>query len=164
MLPPSRVTGRATVVSHADRAVTTTTESQAGRRSAIAAKLYVGNLDAQTTKEELNELFAAAGTIIEIFLPIDRDTGQPRGFAFVEFSSEAEAVDATTRFNGHELNGRPLVINPARDRPPRPSGGGSRQFRSSGPPPGPGGFGGDKRNFKNKGSRKGIRGRKRSLY
>jgi RNA recognition motif-containing protein len=124
--------------------------------------LFVGNLDYATTEGELTSLLSAAGQIVDVFLPTDRATGRPRGFAFVEFSKEEEAAEAIRMFNGYDLNGRQLNINPAEDRPQR--SGGSRGFRPSDGPPGPGGFGpGGGRPFKSKGSRRGLRGRKRSL-
>lgn len=101
-----------------------------------------------------------------VHLPTDRETGRPRGFAFVEFSSEAEAAEAIRLFNDHDVDGRKLRLNPADDRPPRADG-----FRPD-RPPGPlfgaspfGDAGRSSRNkpFKRKGSRRGIRGRKRSL-
>ncbi len=108
-------------------------------------------------------------------LPTDRETGRPRGFAFVEFASEAEAAEAIRMFNGRELGGRKLNVNAADDRPRRSDG--PRPYRPSGPPAGPddfggGGFGGggggagrppQGRRFKSKGSRRGLRRRKRSL-
>jgi len=113
--------------------------------------------------DELTQLLSEAGQIVDVYLPTDRRTGRPRGFAFVEFASDDEAAKAIETFNGREINGRKLNINAAEDRPARPAG--TRTFRPSGPPPGPGGGfgGGGGRPFKSKGSRKGLRGRKRSL-
>ena len=91
---------------------------------------------------------------MDVHLPQDREMGQPRGFAFVEYSKESEAAAAIEQFNGHELAGRALRVNEAEERPPRR--GGSPHSR---PPQGAYG----KRPFKNKGSRRGIRRRKRSL-
>jgi len=122
----------------------------------------VGNLDYATTEGDLTGLLSAAGQIVDVYLPSDRATGRPRGFAFVEFSNENESAEAIRMFNGYELNGRQLNINPAEDRPQRP--GGSRGFRPPDGPPGQGGFSqGGGRPFKSKGSRRGLRGRKRSL-
>jgi RNA recognition motif-containing protein len=96
-----------------------------------------------------------------LVLPVDRETGRPRGFAFVEYSSEAEATAAAERFNGQELEGRALRINPAEDRPRGPRGGhgDGGGFRGSSNP-----FEGGRRPFKSKGSRRGLRARKRGGY
>ncbi len=93
----------------------------------------------------------AAGTITDIYLPSDRATGQPRGFAFVTYSTDEEAASAIERFNGHDLDGRALRVNLAEERPPR-----ARGFAPSG---GSDFFGG--RPSKPKGSRRGLRARKR---
>jgi cold-inducible RNA-binding protein len=120
----------------------------------MSAKVFVGNLSFQTTKEELSDFLSEAGTIVDVFLPNDRVTGRPRGFAFVEFASDVEAEAAIERFNGKDLNGRSLNLNPAQDRAPRaprpPMGAGNMPFDGGRP-------------VKNKGSRRGLRGRKRSL-
>ncbi|MBI4509005.1 MAG: RNA-binding protein [Deltaproteobacteria bacterium] len=123
----------------------------------MPSKLFVGNLSFRTTKDDLQKLMQAAGTITDIYLPIDRATGQPRGFAFVTYSTDEEAASAIARFNGHDLDGRALRVNLAEERPPRPRG-----FA----PPGPrfdGGsdFFGGGRASKPKGSRRGLRARKR---
>jgi cold-inducible RNA-binding protein len=136
-------------------------------------------LNFSTTKEELMALLAEAGQVVNVHLPTDRETGRPRGFAFVEFSQASEATDAITRFNNREVGGRRLNVNPADDRPRR--AGERPAFRPSGgaPPysaPGPSSFGEQRddfgggagagapgRPFKNKGSRRGLRARKRSL-
>lgn len=98
-------------------------------------------------------------------LPTDRETGRPRGFAFVEFSSEAEAAEAIRLFNERELGGRKLILNAAEDRR---RGDGPRAARPFSAPLQPTGFGDGGRPphgkpFKSKGSRRGLRGRKRSL-
>ncbi len=110
-------------------------------------------------------MLSAAGSIVDVYLPTDRETGRPRGFAFVEFSSDAEAAAAIQLFHDREVGGRKLTVNAAEDRPRRTDG--PRPFRSSGPAFGSGapGGGGPSRDrvFKRKGSRRGLRGRKRSL-
>src|SRR5437667_11442243 len=92
----------------------------------MATKLYVGNLAFQTTSEELQELFAQAGTVQSASVVEDRDTGRSRGFGFVEMSSNEEAAAAIDQFNGKEVNGRALKVNEAKPRENR--GGGGRGF------------------------------------
>jgi RNA recognition motif-containing protein len=97
----------------------------------MTTKLYVGNLSYETTEQELQELFAQAGGVASVALPTDRDTGRPRGFGFVEMSSEDEARKAITMFNGQTLRDRQLKVNESRPR----EEGGSRSgggFRSGG--------------------------------
>jgi len=103
----------------------------------MATKLYVGNLAFQTTSEELQELFAQAGTVQSASVVEDRDTGRSRGFGFVEMSSNEEAAAAIDQFNGKEVNGRALKVNEAKPRENR--GGGGRGFSG-----GRGGFGGNR--------------------
>jgi RNA recognition motif-containing protein len=93
----------------------------------MSKKLYVGNLAFQTTSQDLQELFAQAGTVESASVIEDRDTGQSKGFAFVEMSSEEEAAAAIEQFNGRELAGRMLKVNEARPRENR-GGGGGRGF------------------------------------
>lgn len=111
----------------------------------MAVRLFVGNLPYETTEAELRELFATAGTLTSVHLPIDRETNRPRGFAFVEFEDRGQAEAAINRFNNQLFKGRPMAINEARARgeapPPRTGGfGGPRPGGFSGPRPG--GFGG----------------------
>ncbi len=161
----------------------------------MSSKVFVGNLDFKTTKEEVQTLFAQIGEIRDVFLPTDRESGRPRGFAFVEFTSDEDAAKAIEKFNGYQLSGRALRVNAAEDRPrgsrpsggPRPSfggGGGDRGGYGGGGYNGGGGggysgggggdFGGGGGGFgggmgggfaggKSKGSRRNIRGKKRSL-
>ena len=104
-----------------------------------------------------------AGSVVEVYLPADRETRRPRGFAFVQFATEAEAAEAIRLFHDHEVAGRKLTVNAAEDRPPRHDG--PRPPRPMNPdrsaPRGdrPGGG----KPFKRKGSRRGLRARKRSL-
>jgi RNA recognition motif-containing protein len=125
--------------------------------------VFVGNLSFRTTKEELTEIAAAAGTAIDVYMPSDRATGKPRGFAFIEFASQAEAEAAVNQLNGREVGGRTLKANLAEDRPPR----GPAGPRSFGGPPeaiaGPTFHAVEGRFSRPKGSRRGTRGRKRSL-
>ena len=108
----------------------------------MASKIFVGNLNFNTRREELEALFGQAGTIRDVFLPTDRETGRPRGFAFVEFESEEEAAKAIEKFNGHELGGRALRVNAAEERPRRTGGGPSAGgYGGGGGRPGGGGGG-----------------------
>jgi cold-inducible RNA-binding protein len=90
----------------------------------MGTKLYVGNLSFNTTENELQELFSQAGTVQEVTLMQDKFTGKSRGFAFVTMGSEEDAQNAISKFNGQTVEGRPLTVNEARPREPRPSGGG----------------------------------------
>jgi RNA recognition motif-containing protein len=87
------------------------------------AKIYVGNLPFTTTDEELRTLFSQHGTVESVSLPTDRETGRPRGFAFVEMS-QADASKAIQSLNGKDLGGRPLRVNEAEDKPRARGGGG----------------------------------------
>jgi len=93
----------------------------------MSKKLYVGNLAFQTTSQDLQQLFAQAGTVESANVIEDRDTGQSKGFAFVEMSTEEEAAAAIEQFNGKEVAGRALKVNEARPRENR-GGGGGRGF------------------------------------
>jgi RNA recognition motif-containing protein len=93
-------------------------------------KLFVGNLSFNTTENNLQDTFAAHGTVLEAHLPTDRMSGRPRGFAFVTMSTPEEAQAAIGALNGAELDGRNLTVNEARPREER-SGGGSGGGRSN---------------------------------
>ena len=93
----------------------------------MSTKLYVGNLAFQTTSQELQNLFAQAGTVQSASVVEDRETGRSRGFAFVEMSSNAEAAAAIDQFNGKELSGRALKVNEAKPRENR-NGSSGRNF------------------------------------
>ena len=112
----------------------------------MSTKLYVGNLAFQTTSEELQQLFAQAGTVESASVVEDRMTGRSRGFAFVEMSTKEEASAAIDQFNGKEVGGRALKVNEAKPRENR-NGGGSR-----------GGFGGNRGGYGNRGGGGGGRG------
>jgi cold-inducible RNA-binding protein len=90
----------------------------------MGTKLYVGNLSFNTTENELQELFAQAGTVQEVTLMQDKFTGKSRGFAFVTMSSEEDAQNAISKLNGQTVEGRALTVNEARPREQRPPGGG----------------------------------------
>lgn len=86
-------------------------------------KIYVGNLSYSTTEQSLHSAFGAHGAVDEVTVVTDRETGRPRGFAFVSMSNDAEAKAAIEALNGQELDGRTLTVNEAR---PKPAGGGFR--------------------------------------
>src|SRR6266852_419113 len=94
----------------------------------MSTKLYVGNLAFQTTSQELQGMFATAGTVESASVVEDRDNGRSRGFAFVEMSTKEEATAAIDQFNGKELGGRALKVNEAKPRENRGGGGGGRGF------------------------------------
>ena len=99
----------------------------------MSMKLYVGNLSFQTSSEDLQQLFSQAGTVESVNLIEDRETGRPRGFAFVEMSSAEEGHAAIQQFNGQEVGGRTLNVNEAKAREERGGGrGGYSGGRSSG--------------------------------
>ncbi len=138
----------------------------------------------------MQTLFAEVGEIRDVFLPTDRESGRPRGFAFVEYANEEDAAKAIEKFNGHQLSGRALRVNAAEDRPKGGGGGGFSKPRGfsgggggggysggggGGYGGGGGGYGGGGGGYgdsgggggfgggKTKGSRRNIRGKKRSL-
>ena len=115
----------------------------------MSQKLFVGNLSFNTTENDLQDAFAAHGTVTEANLMMDRATGRPRGFAFVTMSTPEEAQRAIDALNGKELDGRALTVNVARPREERPGGGGGggqrREFRGGG---GGGGGGGGRRDYR----------------
>ena len=94
----------------------------------MGKRLYVGNLAYSVTDAELRDVFAEAGNVAEVKVVLDRDTGRPRGFAFVEMSTDAEAADAMSKLNGSELQGRSMNIKEAQER----SGGGGGGGRGGG--------------------------------
>ena len=90
----------------------------------MSNKLFVGNLSFNTTENDLNDAFAAHGTVTETNLMMDRMTNRPRGFGFVTMSSAEEAQKAIAALNGVELDGRALTVNVAKPREERAPGGG----------------------------------------
>jgi cold-inducible RNA-binding protein len=90
----------------------------------MTMKLYVGNLAFQTTSDELQTMFAQAGTVESVSLIEDRETGRSRGFGFVEMSTKEEGAAAIQQFNGKDLGGRALNVNEAKPREDRGGGGG----------------------------------------
>ena len=107
----------------------------------MSNKLFVGNLSFNSTENDLNDAFAAFGTVTETNLMMDRETGRPRGFGFVTMSSAEEANKAIEALNGKEVDGRALTVNVAKPREERAGGGGRREYGGSS-----GGYGGRSRN------------------
>src|SRR5262245_48086225 len=114
----------------------------------MSVRLFVGNLPYDASEDEIRAHFASAGKLASVFIPVDRETGRKRGFAFVEFDDGAGAQEAIRLFNNQPFKGRPLAVNEARAKEPgsrpAPPSGGYRQgppMRPSGPmsgrPPGP---------------------------
>ena len=99
-------------------------------------KLFVGNLSFNTTENDLQDAFAAHGTVVEAHLPTDRVSGRPRGFAFVTMSTPEEAQAAIGALNGAQIDGRSLTVNEAKPREERSGGGSGRN-----------GFGGGRREY-----------------
>jgi RNA recognition motif-containing protein len=94
--------------------------------------IFVGNLSFQTTQEELHAAFANYGSVERVNIVTDRDSGQPRGFAFVEMTDRSAAEAAIAQLNGADLNGRALNVNEARPKPQGGAGGGHGGNRSGG--------------------------------
>jgi len=108
--------------------------------------MYVGNLSYDATDSDIRELFEAHGTVSDVFIVKDRESGRPRGFAFVSMGTAEEMNAAIEGLNGEEFLGRALTINEARPREERPQGGGGRGGFNRGGGGGRGGFnrGGDR--------------------
>ena len=102
----------------------------------MSNKLFVGNLSFNTTENDLQDAFAAHGTVLEANLMMDRMSGRPRGFGFVTMSTPAEAESAIAALNGKDMDGRALTVNVAKPREERTGGGGGG---------GGGGYGGERR-------------------
>ena len=90
----------------------------------MGKRLYIGNLPYRTTEDELRGLFGQAGEVVDVAIPIERESGRPRGFAFVEMADDTAAAQAIQQFNGYVLLGRELRVNESQ---PRPSGSGGRE-------------------------------------
>src|SRR5690242_20445036 len=130
------------VICAPDSCGTLDSEPESSRRPSVGTKLYVGNLNYNTTEASLREAFGANGReVASVSIIMDRETGRSRGFAFVEMATAEGAAQALQELDGQELDGRMLRINEAREREARGPGGGG--FRGpGGPRPGGGGFGG----------------------
>jgi RNA recognition motif-containing protein len=100
-------------------------------------KLYIGNLPYSATEEELNHAFSQCGTVTSTKIIMDRETGRSKGFGFIEMSTDAEAADAISKFNGADYAGRAMTVNEAKPMEPRTGGAGG----------GRGGFGGGDRRY-----------------
>ena len=108
------------------------------------SKLYVGNMSFKTTEADLRAAFGQFGSVTDVYIANDRETGRPRGFAFVEMATPEAARKAIETLDGTDLDGRTLRVNEAQDRPrgPRPGGGGMRPGGGGGLRSGGGGGGG----------------------
>ena len=115
----------------------------------MSVRLFIGNLPYAANEADLREHLSAVGVPTQIVLPVDRETGRPRGFAFVDYADRSVAEEAIRRFNQQPFKGRPLAVSEARPREDRPAGprpGGFSGPRPGGPPgggfsgPRPGGF------------------------
>ena len=115
----------------------------------------MGNLHFETKQHELETLFAEVGPVASVAMPADRDTGRPRGFAFVEFTDEASALHAIEKFDGYELQGRTLRVNMAEEQRDRSRSFGGGSFGDNRGPKGRG------KSKKPKGSRRHLRAQKR---
>ncbi len=119
-----------------------TPQLQYEKRSCALKNIYVGNISFQTSEQDLDAAFSAYGQVDRVQIVKDRDTGQSRGFAFVEMSNNAEADKAMEALNGADMGGRTLTVNEARPREPRQGGGGGGYGGGGGRPGGGGGYGG----------------------
>ena len=109
----------------------------------MPVRLFIGNLPYAASEAELREHLSSVGEPTQIVLPVDRETGRPRGFAFVDYADRAVAEAAISRFDQQPFKGRPLAVSEARPREERPAGprpGGYGGPRPSGGPPGGGGY------------------------
>lgn len=94
----------------------------------MGRKLYVGNLPYSASQESLQDTFGQCGTVESVNLITDRDSGQSKGFGFVEMSSESEAQKAIQELNGREIDGREIKVNEAKPKAPRGGGGGGGRW------------------------------------
>jgi RNA recognition motif-containing protein len=102
-------------------------ESVEGARA--VTNIFVGNLSYQTTQDELHAMFSQYGAVERVNIVTDRDSGQPRGFAFIEMTERRDAENAIAQLNGAEVKGRALNVNEAR---PKPQGGGGGGYGGGG--------------------------------
>lgn len=92
----------------------------------MGKKLFIGNLPYAATEDVLRDTFSQSGTVESVKIITDRETGRSKGFAFIEMSSDAEAADAISKFNGADYDGRNMTVSEARPMAPREGGGGPR--------------------------------------
>ncbi|HQL21529.1 MAG TPA: RNA-binding protein [Opitutaceae bacterium] len=104
------------------------TADEAYETSHMNSKLYVGNLSFKTTEDGLRDAFGQFGNVTDVYVATDRETGRPRGFAFVTFSTAEESKLAIEKMHGVDLDGRAITVNEA--RPKEENGGGGRSFSS----------------------------------
>ena len=104
------------------------------KSSLMNSKLYVGNMSFKTTEADLRNAFGQFGSVTDVYIANDRETGRPRGFAFVTFSTDTEAKLAVEKMNGVDMDGRQLTVNEA--KPKEEMGGGGRGFNSPNRRPG----------------------------
>jgi len=117
------------------------TEAWPAREEVVSVRLFIGNLPYSATEADLRALFSEVAEPAQVVLPTDRETGRPRGFAFVDFAERDHAEQVINRYNGQPFNGRPLAVSEARAREDRPAG--PRPGGYGGPRPGgPGGYSG----------------------
>jgi cold-inducible RNA-binding protein len=102
------------------------TADEATKIITMNSKLYVGNMSFKTTEADLRAAFGQFGSVTDVYIANDRETGRPRGFAFVTFSNDTESKLATEKMNGADLDGRALTVNEA--KPKESMGGGNRSF------------------------------------
>lgn len=101
----------------------------------MSVRLFVGNLPYDATEDEIRMHFSTAGNVTNVFVPIDRETGKKRGFAFVEYNDLAAAQEAIRLYNSQPFKGRPLAVNEARAKEARPPMGAGGGFRPGPPRP-----------------------------
>jgi cold-inducible RNA-binding protein len=106
------------------------TADEAYEKSPMNSKLYVGNMSFKTTEADLRDAFGKFGTVTDVYIANDRETGRPRGFAFVTLGTPEEAKAAIEKMNGFDLDGRQLTVNEAKPKEEMGGGGGGRNFSS----------------------------------
>lgn len=116
------------------------TADEAYEKSPMNSKLYVGNMSFKTTEAELRDAFGQFGSVTDVYIANDRETGRPRGFAFVTFSNDTESKLAIEKMNGADLDGRALTVNEAKPKEEMGGGGGGGGRNFSSPNRRPGAF------------------------